>query len=130
MLISKNILAQVLEDLEVDDDLDQLDSLQILHILQKISAKKLVQRNGLFEEFMFAIVPWKPIVDGDFASDPFIPDDPKLLLAEGNFNKVPIITGGNQDEGSFYITQVSNFGTLIIGGCEGGHFGGCEKFSS
>jgi len=96
---------QVLEDLEVEDDLDQLDSLQLLQILQKVPANQIVQRNGLFEEFMFALVPWKPIVDGNHASKPFIPDDPRILLAEGNFNKVPIITGGNQDEGTFFLTQ-------------------------
>ena len=68
---------QVLEDLEVEDDLDQLDSLQLLQILQKVPANQIVQRNGLFEEFMFALVPWKPIVDGNHASKPFIPDDPR-----------------------------------------------------
>ena len=69
--------SQVLEDLEVEDDLDQLDSLQLLQILQKVPANQIVQRNGLFEEFMFALVPWKPIVDGNHASKPFIPDDPR-----------------------------------------------------
>ena len=69
--------SQVLEDLEVEDDLDQLDSLQLLQILQNVPANQIVQRNGLFEEFMFALVPWKPIVDGNHASKPFIPDDPR-----------------------------------------------------
>ena len=99
-------ILQVLDDLDLEDDLDQLDSLQLLQLLQKVPAEELVQRNGLFEEYMSALIPWKPIVDGNFASNPFIPDDPKILLAEGNFNKVPMITGGNQDEGTYYMTQV------------------------
>ena len=45
----------MLENLEVEDDLDQLDSLQLLQILQKLPANEIVQRNGLFEEFMFAL---------------------------------------------------------------------------
>ena len=95
---------QLLEDLDPEDDLDQLNSLQLLQILQKTNAKELVKRNALFEEFMFTLIPWKPIVD-KFASNPFLPDDPRVLLSEGEFNHVPIMTGGNQDEGTMFLTQ-------------------------
>ena len=90
--------------MELEDDLEQLNSLQILQELQKVPVLELVARNGLFEKFMFAKNPWKPIVD-KHASKPVIPDDPKVLVSDGQFNKVPIIIGGNQDEGSMYLAQ-------------------------
>ena len=90
--------------MEIEDDLDQLNSLQILQILQKMPYEDLIGKTGLFEKFMFTKNPWKPIVD-KHASQPFLPDDPKALLSDGQFNKVPIVIGGNQNEGSFYLAQ-------------------------
>ena len=90
--------------MELEDDLEQLNSLQILQELQKVPVQELVSRHGLFEKFMFTKNPWKPIVD-NHASKPFIPDDPKVLVSDGQFNQVPIIIGGNQDEGSMYMAQ-------------------------
>ena len=74
----------VLDDLEPEDDLDQLNSVQFLQILQDLPVEEIVKRNGLFEEFMFVSNPWKPIVDS-FASNPFLPDEPSVLLSEGLF---------------------------------------------
>lgn len=94
----------LLEDLDPEDDLDQLNSLQQLQILQKVPVEDLVRRNALFEEFKNTLIPWVPIID-KFSSNPFMPEDPQLLLNEGNYNQVPIILGGNEDEGCINIVQ-------------------------
>lgn len=94
----------LLEDLEPEDDLDQLNSLQQCQILQTVPVQDLVQRNALFEEFKNTLIPWVPVVD-KFSSNPFLPNDPQLLLNEGNYNQVPIIIGGNENEGCINIVQ-------------------------
>lgn len=109
----ENFAYQVLEQLdELEEDLDQLNSLEMLKILQKTDFKNLVKHNAILEQFMLSANPWKPITDGKFSSkNPFIPDDPQILLNSGNFNKVPVITGGNQDEGNrfvFYFYKENN----------------------
>lgn len=38
-----------------------------------------------------------PVIDGDF-----LPDAPAALLRSGNFNRVPLISGTNRDEGDFF----------------------------
>ena len=44
-------------------------------------------------------MPFKPIVDKDLVDDPVLPDEPLNLLKSGNYNKVPLICGANQNEG-------------------------------
>ena len=77
----------MIEDLDLEDEIDQLNSLQLLQTLQKVPVDQIVARNGMFEKFMFMSVPWKPLVDA-YASKPFIPYDPKILISEGDYNKV------------------------------------------
>ena len=79
----------MIEDLELEDEIDQLNSLQLLQALQKVPVDQIVARNGMFEKFMFMSVPWKPLVDA-YASKPFIPYDPKILISEGDYNKVSL----------------------------------------
>ncbi len=50
----------------------------------------------MFERFTFAPGVFKPVVDGAFSSDPFLPDHRHVLMEEGRFNKVRNI-------GSYYI---------------------------
>ena len=94
----------MIEDLETEDEIEQLNSLQLLDLLQNVPLKDIVARNGLFEKFMFMSIPWKPLVD-NYASKPFIPTDPKILISEGNYNQVPIMIGGNTNEGCMYLVQ-------------------------
>ena len=42
----------------------------------------------MFERFTFAPGVFKPVVDGGFSSDPFLPDHRHVLMEEGRFNKV------------------------------------------
>ncbi|CAG0907364.1 unnamed protein product [Darwinula stevensoni] len=43
-----------------------------------------------------------PRVDSE-AKNPFLPDDPKILLREGRFAKVPFMTGVTREEGIMFI---------------------------
>lgn len=36
---------------------------------------------------------------------PFLPDHPRKLVKEKRFNAVPIITGLNENEGSYYVAR-------------------------
>jgi carboxylesterase type B len=81
---------EVIQDLNQDTDLDNLNSVQLLELLQNAPLEELVARNAFFEKFMFMRLPWKPIVD-KHSSRPFIPRDPTELLSEGSFNKVQTI---------------------------------------
>ena len=79
----------MIEDLDTEDEIDQLNSLQLLQLLQKVSLDQIVSKNGMFEKYMFMTIPWKPLIDV-YASEPFIPGDPKILISEGSYNKVII----------------------------------------
>ena len=70
--------------------------------VEKIQGKDAVaiQKLGfMFEDFIYMPLPFKPIIDGGLVDDPFLPDEPLTLLANGSFNKVPLIIGTNQNEG-------------------------------
>ena len=43
--------------------------------------------------------PIKPFVDGGLVDDPIIPREPAEMIANGDWNKVPVILGHNKDEG-------------------------------
>ena len=44
-------------------------------------------------------MPFKPIVDKDLVDDPVFPEEPMNLIKSGNYNKVPLVVGANQNEG-------------------------------
>jgi len=70
-----------------------------LKLLQETDAIKLLNLANMFEEFIRAPMPFKPIVDKDLVDDPVLPDEPINLIQTGQYNKVPLITGTNQHEG-------------------------------
>ncbi|XP_023323487.1 cholinesterase 1 [Eurytemora carolleeae] len=91
---------------------------EILLQLQRRDAHEIQDQGYMFEEFVRAPLPFKPIVDGGLVPDPFLPEEPMDLLRKGKFNKVPFITGTNKDEGlllkAFYLAAPggkSNFKT-------------------
>jgi para-nitrobenzyl esterase len=43
-------------------------------------------------------VNWAPVLNGGFA-----PEDPEKLLAQGKFDKVPVLLGSNKDEGTLFL---------------------------
>jgi len=72
---------------------------KILETLQSIKAEDFQNLGYMFEEFLRAPMPFKPIVDGDLVDDPILPEEPLTLLEKGEFNKVPVMIGTNQNEG-------------------------------
>lgn len=72
---------------------------KILEKLETVKAIDIQSLGYMFEEFIRAPLPFKPIVDGGLVDDPFLPDEPLTLLANGQFNKVPLMIGTNQNEG-------------------------------
>jgi len=49
---------------------------------------------------MYPLLSWSPTIDGSFAG---LSDNPLVLIQSGKFNKVPVILGTNQDEGSIFL---------------------------
>jgi len=72
---------------------------QILEHLQRLDPVLIQKQGFMFEEFVRAPFSFKPIVDGGIVEDPFLPDEPLALLEKGDFNKVPLMLGTNQNEG-------------------------------
>jgi len=93
------------------DPKDSVDS--IIELLQSKDAGEIQALTNMFEEFIRAPLPFKPIVDKDLVDDPVLPDEPINLIKAGNYNKVPMIIGTNQNEGllikAFYQTNLSKY---------------------
>ena len=49
--------------------------------------------------------PWKPLVD-TWASDPFLPQDPREALISGKFGRVPLLTGICSEEGVLIVSDL------------------------
>jgi len=49
--------------------------------------------------------PWKPLVDS-WASNPFVPKNPRDALIDGEFNKVPLLTGVCSEEGIMMVSHL------------------------
>jgi len=71
----------------------------ILKKMQSMKAADLQKQQYFLEEFIRAPFPFKPIVDGGLVEDPFLPNEPLDILKEGDFAKVPLMMGTNQNEG-------------------------------
>ena len=54
---------------------------------------------------------WMPLTDFSYTAEPFIPDQPDKLMAEGAFSKdINVIIGRTEDEGIIYLLG----GTSVI----------------
>jgi len=86
---------------------------KILENLETVEAIEIQSQAYFLEEFIRAPLPFKPIVDGGLVDDPFLPEEPLELLSKGQFNKVPLIIGTNQDEGllikGFYEKNIKKY---------------------
>ncbi|KAJ8959088.1 hypothetical protein NQ318_022345 [Aromia moschata] len=52
---------------------------------------------------------WSPVIEGDFGQERFLPAHPITLIMNGNFKKVPFITGVTSDEfGGRAFTIINN----------------------
>lgn len=53
------------------------------------------------------IILWKPVIEPDFGQERFLIDDPKKLFKNGEFMRIPILTGVNKYE--FLHPAISKF---------------------
>jgi len=86
---------------------------KIIENLESVEAVDLQSLAYMLEEFIRAPMPFKPMVDGGLVEDPFLPEEPLTLLENGQFNKVPLMIGTNQNEGllikGFYQKAVKKY---------------------
>ncbi|KAL3273421.1 hypothetical protein HHI36_014865 [Cryptolaemus montrouzieri] len=74
-------------------------SVNIVKCLKEKSAIDL--GNSLSEMFEFGSEPvliWKPVIEGEFGQERFLTDHPIKLVLQGNFQKVPILSGITVEE--------------------------------
>ncbi|CAG0902142.1 unnamed protein product [Darwinula stevensoni] len=75
----------------------------LVECLRTKDARELVAKAPMFHLWTIMPLTFTPRVDSE-AESPFLPDDPKILLREGRFAKVPFMTGVTREEGLF-LTQ-------------------------
>eukprot|EP00095_Tigriopus_kingsejongensis_P011010 maker-scaffold1087_size63509-snap-gene-0.13 protein:Tk11010 transcript:maker-scaffold1087_size63509-snap-gene-0.13-mRNA-1 annotation:"hypothetical protein DAPPUDRAFT_305141" len=72
---------------------------QMSACLTKVNADRLIlAAKEIFTTFLGAPFPFKPALDNS-TRDPFFHADPFETLERGNFSRVPLLIGNNQDEG-------------------------------
>jgi len=54
-----------------------------------------------------------PIDDSKISKDPLFHKNPKKIIADGEFNVVPILSGENKQEGIAYISDFQNYPKLV-----------------
>ena len=62
---------------------------------------------NLVEVLVAAKKMFKPVVD-DYATQPFLPKEPLILIEKGEFKRVPVIIGSNKDEGLIFLNFNKN----------------------
>jgi para-nitrobenzyl esterase len=65
-----------------------------------------------------AFLEWSPTIDGGV-----VPDDPRVLLAQGKAADIPVIMGFNADEGSMFVRAPKNLNASDYAGAIGAILG-------
>ena len=84
---------------------------EALECLRKVSAPKLITAGmeslihdpGVWIGKALSLSPWRPIVDGSFADEPFVIDDPEVTMKSEDFDKVPAILGTTAEEAVSHV---------------------------
>lgn len=84
-----------------------LDTLDMVSCLQKKSAKELVEQDIQAARYRVA---FGPVIDGDV-----IPDDPEILMEQGEFLNYDIMLGVNQGEGLRFVENVMDLEDGVSG---------------
>jgi len=84
------------------------DSQRILDCLQSKTTEELLDKSRMFERYIWIPNPWKPLVDGHFATRPFLPAPIKEVFQNGKYHQVPLMVGHNRDEGAMFLPQFLN----------------------
>ncbi|XP_065108487.1 neuroligin 4 X-linked b [Paramisgurnus dabryanus] len=74
------------------------DSVELVECLQKKNYKELIEQNIIPAKYHIA---FGPVIDGDV-----IPDDPQILMEQGEFLNYDIMLGVNQGEGYKFVEGV------------------------
>ncbi|KAK4688859.1 hypothetical protein P7C73_g1244, partial [Tremellales sp. Uapishka_1] len=80
------------------------ECLKALPVQQIANASVAIEAMIQYSGFIFG-----PSIDGDL-----IPASPHALLAQGNFSKIPFISGNNLDEGTLFVPTSINSSLAII----------------
>lgn len=82
---------------------------EMVECLKKIDGVKIGETTRQFREFINnPVVSWYPVVEPDFGQERFLTDDPTKLFREGNFERVPIISGVTNDEFASRVPPILN----------------------
>ncbi|XP_077596450.1 neuroligin-3-like [Stigmatopora nigra] len=84
-----------------------LDTVDMVSCLQKKSAKELVEQEIQPAQYRVA---FGPVIDGDV-----IPDDPEILMEQGEFLNYDIMLGVNQGEGLRFVENVMDLEDGVSG---------------
>lgn len=85
------------------EDPQELYSVFINKSLTELVATPLPRKKG---QLMFAHLPFVPCTEQPIDGvEPFLTDTPFNILTKGNFNKVPVIIGSNDEEGYFFASR-------------------------
>ncbi|KAF3705922.1 Neuroligin-3 Gliotactin -like protein Precursor [Channa argus] len=84
-----------------------LDTMEMVSCLQKKSAKELVEQDIQPARYRVA---FGPVIDGDV-----IPDDPEILMEQGEFLNYDIMLGVNQGEGLRFVENVMDLEDGVSG---------------
>lgn len=84
-----------------------LDTVDMVSCLQKKSAKELVEQDIQAARYRVA---FGPVIDGDV-----IPDDPEILMEQGEFLNYDIMLGVNQGEGLRFVENVMDLEDGVSG---------------
>jgi len=79
---------------------------QVLEKLQALPVAKLQSNFNMAGSWADMVPsPWKPLVDS-WSSKPFLPKNPRDALIDGEFNKIPLLTGVCSDEGIMMVSHL------------------------
>ncbi|KAK2583044.1 hypothetical protein KPH14_009082 [Odynerus spinipes] len=90
----------------------------LMECLRRVDVSILVRESSNIET-------WGPIVDAETnnSSEPFLPEHPRDILADGNFNAVPLIAGYTKNEQALaYLESVTAGGESTDGGLSASKF--------
>ncbi|CAO1378626.1 unnamed protein product [Diamesa serratosioi] len=87
-----------------DDDITEM-----VECLKSIDGVQIGETTQQFNEFINnPVVLWYPVIEPDFGQERFLTDDPTKLFRDGNFERVPIISGVTNDEFASRVPPILN----------------------
>ncbi|XP_060522228.1 esterase E4-like [Cylas formicarius] len=86
----------------------------VIKCLKSKPANEIGQSLPKFQEFgLDPLLIWTPVMEKDFGQPRFLPAHPITLIQNGEFHKVPFLTGVNTDEFGYRAFDIVNNQTLL-----------------